>query len=45
LLPDADHAADARNAGARGLLLREVTVENLVATLTAVAQMSLPKHL
>jgi DNA-binding NarL/FixJ family response regulator len=38
LLPDENHAADAWSAGARGLFLREVPVESLVAGLTAVAQ-------
>jgi DNA-binding NarL/FixJ family response regulator len=38
LLPDEAQAAEAWAAGARGLLLREVTAERLVATLSAVAQ-------
>jgi DNA-binding NarL/FixJ family response regulator len=38
LLPDEEYAADAWAAGARGLLLRDADVENLVAALSAVAQ-------
>lgn len=38
LLPDETHAADAWIAGARGLLLREVAAESLVAALTAVTR-------
>ena len=36
LLPDQTHAAEARAAGARGLLLRDVEVASLVAALAAV---------
>jgi DNA-binding NarL/FixJ family response regulator len=36
LVPDEIHAADAWTAGARGLLLREVSTERLFATLNAV---------
>lgn len=38
LLPDETHAVDAWTAGARGLLLREVTGERLVTALRAVVQ-------
>jgi len=38
LLPDEIHTADAWSAGARGLLLRDVSAERLFATLSAVAQ-------
>ncbi len=38
LIPDEIHTADAWSAGARGLLLRDVSAERLFATLTAVAQ-------
>jgi two-component system nitrate/nitrite response regulator NarL len=38
LLPDELHTADAWTAGARGLLLREVSAERLFATLSAVVE-------
>jgi two-component system nitrate/nitrite response regulator NarL len=38
LLPDETYTSDARTAGARGFLLREVTAESLVTALMAVAQ-------
>ena len=38
LIPDSTHAAGARAAGVRGLLLRDSNISGLVATLQAVAQ-------
>jgi two-component system nitrate/nitrite response regulator NarL len=38
LLPDGTHAAEARIAGARGILLRDTDAEHLVAALMAAAQ-------
>lgn len=38
LLPDEEHAAEAWHAGARGLLLRDTTAEQLLAALQAVNQ-------